>query len=96
MADTPIVTSGLGKRYGGTIGVENLSLQIGPGEVYGFLGLNGAGKTTTIRLLLGMIRPTAGWVEVFGARIRPGVRDVWASVGYLVETPRAYPEAHRP
>jgi ABC-2 type transport system ATP-binding protein len=92
MADDPILTSGLGKHYGSATAVDDLTLRIRPGEIYGFLGLNGAGKTTTIRLLLGMIRPTTGWVEVFGTRIRPGVREVWTSVGYLVETPSAYPE----
>lgn len=89
--NAPILTAGLGKRYGRVIAVEDLSLRIGPGEIYGFLGLNGAGKTTTIRLLLGMVRPDAGRVEISGTRIRPGVRDAWADVGYLVETPRAYP-----
>ena len=79
MMTAPIVTFGLGKRYGSTIAVDDLSLRVGPGEIYGFLGLNGAGKTTTIRLLLGMIRPDGGWVDIFGTRIRPGIRDVWAS-----------------
>lgn len=61
------------------------------GEIYGLLGLNGAGKTTTIRMLLGMVRPTSGAVEVLGAQVRPGARTAWSRVGYLVESPAADP-----
>ena len=51
--------------------VDNVALRVPRGEIYGFLGLNGAGKTTTIRALLGMIRPSAGTVEVLGERVGP-------------------------
>ena len=88
----PIKTRGLTKRYGSVTAVDDLSLQVGEGEVYAFLGLNGAGKTTTIRMLLGMIRPTAGTATVLDTPVRQGSRHPWASVGYLVETPHAYPE----
>jgi ABC-2 type transport system ATP-binding protein len=88
----PIETEGLTKHYGDVKAVEALSLQVREGEIYAFLGLNGAGKTTTIRMLLGMIRPTAGTVYVLGERVRLGQNSPWASVGYLVETARAYPE----
>ncbi|WP_280248243.1 ABC transporter ATP-binding protein [Nocardia abscessus] len=57
----------LSKRFGRTVAVDDLTLTVAPGEVFGFLGPNGAGKSTTIRLLLGLIRPTAGTVRVFGA-----------------------------
>ena len=87
-----IATSGLTKRYGERNVVEGLSLEVGRGEIYAFLGLNGAGKTTTVRMLLGMIRPTHGSAWVLGTQVRPGVRDVWSEVGYLVEKPSAYPE----
>jgi ABC-2 type transport system ATP-binding protein len=75
-----------------TPGVEDISLTIREGEVFGLLGLNGAGKTTTIRMLLGMIKPTHGRATVLGRRVRLGSREPWAGVGYLVETPHAYPE----
>ena len=88
----PIETENLGKAYGRVRAVERLSLQVAPGEIYAFLGLNGAGKTTTIRLLLGMIKPTTGQARVLGVPVRPGQREPWAGVGYMVETPRAYPE----
>jgi ABC-2 type transport system ATP-binding protein len=87
-----IETEDLGKRYGDVCAVEHLSLRVAEGEIYAFLGLNGAGKTTTIRMLLGMIRPTSGSASVLGTRVRPGSREPWASVGYLVEVPHAYPE----
>jgi ABC-2 type transport system ATP-binding protein len=87
-----IETEDLGKRYGDVTAVDRLSLRVAEGEIYAFLGLNGAGKTTTIRLLLGMIKPTTGCARVLGTRVRLGSREPWASVGYLVETPRCYPE----
>jgi ABC-2 type transport system ATP-binding protein len=61
-----IRTDRLTKRYGATTALDRLDLEAAPGEVIGYLGPNGAGKTTTIRLLLGLIRPTAGRAEIFG------------------------------
>ncbi len=87
-----IETENLGKRYRDVQAVEGLSLRVAEGEIYTFLGLNGAGKTTTIRMLLGMIKPSAGRATVLGKRVRLGSREPWAGVGYLVETPHAYPE----
>lgn len=87
-----ISTDNLEKRFGNVTAVAGLSLRVGRGEIYAFLGLNGAGKTTTIRMLLGMIKPTAGSVNVLGVPIRIGEQKPWADVGYLVETPHAYPE----
>ena len=87
-----IETENLVKQYGKVTAVDQLSLRVGQGEIYAFLGLNGAGKTTTLRMLLGMIRPTSGKAVVLQTRVRPGRREPWARVGYLVETPHAYPE----
>lgn len=87
-----IETFGLTKEYGTVRAVDNLSLKVSEGEIYAFLGLNGAGKTTTIRMLLGMIKPTSGRAEVLGTLVRLGSSQPWQDVGYLVETPRAYPE----
>ncbi len=90
---TPVIDArGLTKRYGDVTAVDALSLSIAAGEIYALLGLNGAGKTTTIRMLLGMVRPSGGSVEVLGERVRPGAHAPWSRVGYLVETPAAYPE----
>ena len=87
-----IAATGLTKCFGDVIAVNDLSLNIRGGEIYGFLGLNGAGKTTTIRMLLGMIRPSAGSVSLFGMKVQPGQQTIWQRVGYLVETPHAYPD----
>lgn len=87
-----IETEALVKRFGAVTAVDSVSLAVPRGEIYAFLGLNGAGKTTTIRLLLGLIAPTAGEVRVLGSRIRAGERRPWDAVGYLVETADAYPE----
>lgn len=87
-----IATDALTKRYGDVLAVDGLSLCVERGEIYGFLGVNGAGKSTTIRMLLGMVRPCGGWVDLFGARVRRGTSQPWSRVGYLVEAPAAYPE----
>jgi ABC-2 type transport system ATP-binding protein len=87
-----IETDGLSKSYGEVCALDSVNLRVRQGEVYGYLGLNGAGKTTTIRALLGMIRPSAGEVEVLGQPVGPNGRGPWGKVGYLVESPAAYPE----
>lgn len=87
-----IETRDLVKRYRDVIAVDGLSLSVARGEIYAFLGLNGAGKTTTIRMLLGMVRPTAGEAYVLGTRIGIGGEKPWDSVGYLVDTAHAYPD----
>jgi ABC-type multidrug transport system ATPase subunit len=89
--ETVIATFGLTKHYADVRAVENLSLRVYRGEIYGFLGRNGAGKTTTIRMLLGLIRPTAGEVSILGESVRRGRTDIFSKIGYLVETANAYP-----
>jgi ABC-2 type transport system ATP-binding protein len=85
-----ISTSQLTKRYGSRIvAVDALDLEVRQGEVFGFLGPNGAGKTTTLRMLLGLIRPTAGSARVAG--YAPGDPGGLARIGSLVESPAFYP-----
>ncbi len=84
-------TDGLTKRYGRITAVEGVGLEIAPGELFGFLGPNGAGKTTTIRMLLGLVHPTSGTVELLGRRLPRGLADALADVGALVEGPGFYP-----
>jgi ABC-2 type transport system ATP-binding protein len=91
-ATIAIEIKGLTKRFGNVIAANDVSFNIRSGEIYGFLGLNGAGKTTTIRMLLGMIKPSAGSVSLFGIKVQPGQRSIWQRVGYMVETPHAYPD----
>ena len=93
MSDLAVATFGLTKRYrGDVLAVDRVDLRVAPGEIYGFLGPNGAGKSTTIRMLLGMIAPTAGHAELFGERVRAEAPAVWRRVGHLVESATAYPE----
>ncbi len=85
-----VETTGLTKHYeNSVIAVQNLDLNVYRGEVYGFLGPNGAGKTTTLRMLLGLIRPTAGSATVVGAH--PGSPKSLGKIGAIVETPAFYP-----
>ncbi len=86
-----IETKNLTKRFGETIAVDAVSINVRKGEIYGFLGLNGAGKTTAIRLLLGMIKPDSGSVTLFGKNVKQA-SSLWNNVGYLVETPYSYPD----
>ena len=83
MAEVAISTEGLTKRYGRQRGLTGLDLEVHQGEVYGFLGPNGAGKTTTIRLLLDLIRPTAGRATVMGLDPRRDGVALRRRVGYL-------------
>ena len=93
VSDFAIATTGLSKQYrGGVLAVDQVDLRVARGEIYAFLGLNGAGKSTTIRMLLGMIRPTAGHAELFGERVHSGATDLWRRVGHLVESATAYQE----
>jgi ABC-type multidrug transport system ATPase subunit len=85
-----IRTVGLTKRYGSVTAVDGIDLDVQPGDVYGFLGPNGSGKTTTVRMLLGLVLPTSGTVEVLGGRIPKQARSVLYRVGALVEAPAAY------
>ena len=80
------------KSYGKTVALEGLSLTVGRGELVGLLGPNGAGKTTTIKLLLGLVRPTAGSGQVLGAPL--GDRQARAAIGYLPELFRYQPWLH--
>jgi ABC-2 type transport system ATP-binding protein len=87
-----VQTFGVTRRYGDVVAVDGLDLTVARGEIYGFLGLNGAGKTTTIRMLLGMVRPTAGRVTLLGEPVRRGGRGPWGRVGYLVDGAAPYPQ----
>lgn len=88
--ETIIQTTELVKAYRGRLAVDHLNLSIGKGEIYGFLGPNGAGKTTTIRMLLGLIAPTEGHIEIFGRDLRKERLDILRRVGSLVESPSYY------
>jgi ABC-2 type transport system ATP-binding protein len=84
---TVISTEQLTRRFGATLAVDALSLDIAEGEVFGFLGHNGAGKTTTVRLLNGVLTPTSGEARVFGMDPTKDGAKIRARTGVLTETP---------
>jgi ABC-2 type transport system ATP-binding protein len=85
-----IVTRGLGRAFVGRWAVRDLDLVIRPGELYGFLGQNGAGKTTTIRMLTGLLQPSAGDLAVLGLDYRRHDRDLKRVCGLVPDTPPLY------
>ncbi|GCE06172.1 ABC transporter ATP-binding protein [Dictyobacter aurantiacus] len=89
-AETVLRTYDLSKRYGTRTAVNQLNLDIRRGELVGFLGPNGAGKTTSIRMILGLIEPTAGRVELFGRDLARERASLLPRVGALVEMPALY------
>jgi ABC-2 type transport system ATP-binding protein len=87
----PIVTGGLTKRFRRQVAVDRIDLEVPNGAVYGFLGPNGSGKTTTIRMLLGLISPTAGEISLLGSKMPAGARTALRRIGSLVEGPAFHP-----
>lgn len=85
-----IKTKNLTKIYGNQKSVDNLSITVNKGEIYGFLGRNGAGKTTTIRMLLGLIKPTYGEIEIFGENLFANQKEILRRIGSIVEIPGFY------
>jgi ABC-2 type transport system ATP-binding protein len=91
MTGLAIESAGLSKRYGHAFAVDGIDLAVPRGVVYGFLGPNGSGKTTTIRMLLGLIQPTAGVRKLLGRELPDGAAHVLPRVGALVEGPAFHP-----
>src|SRR3990170_5892647 len=89
--DVVLRTVGLSKRYGRLLALADLDLEVRRGQVYGFLGPNGAGKTTTIALVLGLIAPSAGHVEMFGLDARTHLSEALRRTGAVLEGPSFYP-----
>ena len=87
----PVATRGLVKRYGELLAVDHVELTVERGDVFGYLGPNGAGKTTSLRMMLGLIRPTEGSVQLFGRDpLRDGAKALEGVAGF-VEGPAFYP-----
>ena len=87
-----IKTEHLTKHYGALTAVEDVSFQVGPGEVLGFLGPNGAGKTTTMRMLAGFVTPTSGTASICGHDVESDPLAAKAALGYLPEGAPSYGE----
>lgn len=92
MSEPRVRARGLVRTFGADVGVKGISLDVAPSEIHALVGLNGAGKSTLMRLLLGMLRPTVGIVELDGHDIRTLPPVLWRGVGHLVDYPLAYGE----
>lgn len=90
MNDYVIETVGLTKQYGMQFGVNDLSLHVPKGKIYGLLGRNGAGKTTTMRMLLNLIRPTSGTIQLFGKDYLENPNKIYRKIGSIIESPGFY------
>jgi ABC-type multidrug transport system ATPase subunit len=88
--DTIIRVQHLSKSFGDIKAVDDLSFSVGSGEVYGFLGQNGAGKSTTIRMLLSLVRPGNGSIELFGMDLQKHRKEILRQVGAIIERPDLY------
>ena len=89
--ETVLRTVNLSKHYGTQKAVHQLNMSVRKGEIYGFLGRNGAGKTTTIRMLLNLIKPTQGDIEIFGMSLRGNYQKILPRIGAIVEFSGFYP-----
>lgn len=86
-----VKTNGLTKRYRDKLSVCNLNMSVREGSIYGFLGPNGAGKSTTLKMLLGLVRPTSGEIDIFGNRLNSKTRvGILRNIGSLIESPSYY------
>lgn len=87
-----IRTEGLVKKFRDVVAVDNLNLDVGPGEIFGFLGPNGAGKTTTVKLLTGLLRPTSGRIWIGGYDLARQPREARQIIGLVPDQPYVYPQ----
>jgi len=90
MPSSVLKISGLTKRFGSYTAVDGLDLDVYQGDIFGFLGPNGAGKTTTMRMIVGLVRPTSGHIEINGFDVRSRFLDAIGQVGALVDIPAFY------
>ena len=85
MTEPAIRTRGLSRRFGKVVAVDGVDLEVAPGEIYGFLGPNGSGKTTIIRMLCGLLTPSAGEVSVLGLRVPAQAEALRRKIGYMTQ-----------
>jgi len=84
-------TEHLTKHYGKLVAVDDLNLEVHRGQVFGFLGPNGSGKSTTMCMMLGLIAPTSGNIEIFGLSVKNNLADILGKTGAVMESPGFYP-----
>jgi ABC-type multidrug transport system ATPase subunit len=90
MSELAIELTDLSKRYPGLVAVENLNLEVKKGEIFGFLGPNGAGKSTTLRMLLSLIKPSSGSIQLFGKSLLSSRNEALSNMGCIIEKPDFY------
>lgn len=88
---TAIEVTGLTKKYGAFTAVNNISFKVKKGEIFAFLGPNGAGKTTTVKVLAGLLRPTAGKTEILGMGAAGEMDEIKKRIGFVPDQPYVYP-----
>lgn len=89
--DVILETEGLTRHFGAIVAVDRLDLQVHTGEVHGFLGPNGSGKSTTVGMILGLIKPTAGRIRLFGQEFHGRESGLLRRIGAIIESPAFYP-----
>jgi len=85
-----IYLEGLSKKFGSFLAVDNITLRVGPGELFGFVGPNGAGKTTTIKMITGLLRPTAGKIRIAGFDLETSPEEAKRCLGFIPDRPFLY------
>lgn len=90
MGNWILETKALTKKYDRQIVVDNINLHVPKASIYGLLGRNGAGKTTTLRMIMGLVKPTSGDVEIFGKSIQGNLKPIYSRIGSIIETPGFY------
>ncbi|MDO5519127.1 MAG: ATP-binding cassette domain-containing protein [bacterium] len=85
-----IQVSRLSKKYGGFLAADNVSFNVGKGEICGLIGRNGAGKTTIMKMLLNMVKPTSGDIVILGKNMADGLSEERSQIGSIIETPEFY------
>lgn len=85
-----IKTKGLTKQFGEQLAVEKVNIHVARGKIYGLLGRNGAGKTTTMRMIMGLIQPTSGEIQLFGEDYRKNRKQTYQRIGSIIEAPGFY------
>jgi ABC-2 type transport system ATP-binding protein len=89
-SEPAVKLTGVSKRYSDVVAVDYLNLEVRKGEVFGLLGPNGSGKSTTIKMILGLVKPDSGFVDVFGMNVQENLVEVKRLMGYVPESPRIY------
>ncbi len=90
MSELAIELTDLSKRYPGLVAVDHLNLEVKKGEIFGFLGPNGAGKSTTLRMLLSLIKPSTGNIQIFGKSLLSSRKEALSNMGCIIEKPDFY------